>query len=355
MTNASSGTFARNDDVKIVDFSFAISDGITLGDTFHIQDIGTYMDQYALLYARKTTSPRLTHSTTVFMWDGVPGDQYDRKIQLPGIYMCSIERAGYPYVFTQLGTTLICSVFDGTGFREVGRLKNTVVSANNNIPKTRVGIDGDFFVLLATSPGNSVATAPLYWNPATGDFFFAFGAANGTDPYLSILFAQNPSSPYDVRRYVAFNSSSGTATGYFQKFTLEGSPWWGTKKYSSNFLAVPYDKDIYGGEMARIQINRIELSYNAPPDKADDEIALTLTTKDEYEFETYTAQTATVKSTTAASTNAQVYDKRAILELGATATELAIDLTVTVSNSSNTWAPIIRRIIIDYEAIELEN
>src|SRR6185312_1769073 len=101
---------------------------IVLGDTFDIQDIGVYQDRYALLFCRKTAAPMFVANTVVFLWDGVPGDKYDQKYILPGTYKCCIEREGVVYAFTQIGTTLVCHAFNGTGFVEIGRIANIVVS-----------------------------------------------------------------------------------------------------------------------------------------------------------------------------------------------------------------------------------
>lgn len=349
VVDASSGAFTRRDEVKIVLPDFSIINGIELGDTFDIQDIATYQDRYALLFTRKTTSPKLSRNTMVFLWNVVAGDSYDQKVPLKGIYKCSIERDGLVYAFTQIGTTLVCYEFNGGNFREIGRLRNVIISEQTTIPKSRIGIEGDFFVLLATCPGNTSSTSPLYWNPTTGESFFLYGAVNSL-PFLALQVAQDPASvTFSYNRYLAYDN--GTIGSLF-KVTLENSDRDGAStKYGSNFIPAPYDPEIHGDDpRGRIKINRVDIEYNAKAPTSSDIISFTLTTKDELESETYNTHTATIKNTTDNSTNAAVEDKRAIVDdVGALATEFAIDLSVTDVTAS--WALIIRRIVIDYEPV----
>jgi hypothetical protein len=347
VTNASSGAFSRSDEVKIVLPDFSIIDGIVLGDTFDIRDIATYQDRYALLFCRKTTSPRLSPNTTVFLWNAVPGDSYDQKYTLKGTYKCHIERDGSVYVFTQVATTLVCYVFEGGGFREVGRIRNIIVSIDLNVPKTRIAVEGEFFVLLASCPGNTTANVPFYWNPATGESFFLLRSPDNV-PFRSILIAQDGSTAA-YKRYLSYQLSNGTGTLYSVSLeadtTLEAD-------YKSNLIPAPVVKDIHD-QIGRMKIKNIEIEFNAKPPDSNDKLDITLTTKDERESETYTAQTATVKTTTATSTNAKVDNKRAIIELGANATEFGIDVSATVATP--TWGLVIRRIIVNYEPIALQN
>lgn len=346
VTNASSGAFSRSDEVKIVLPDFSIIDGIVLGDTFDIRDIASYQDRYALLFTRKTTSPRLSPHTTVFLWNAVAGDSYDEKYSLEGSYRCSIEKNGAVFAFAQLGTTLVCHMFTGGGFREIGRIRNIVVSSELNIPKTRIAIEDDFFVILATCPGSTSAAAPFYWNPFTGESFFLLRALDSL-PFKSILIARDPSTAV-AKRYISRDFSS---TGFLYSISLESETTL-EADYKSNFIPAPVVEDIHHGT-GRMQIANIEIEFNAKPPGASDKLDITLTTKDDRESETYTQQTATVKSTTGASTNAKVDDKRAIIELGANATEFAIDIAATVVTSS--WGCVIRRIIVNYQPIALQS
>lgn len=349
VSDSSSGAFTRNDVVDIVKPDFSIISGITLGDTFNILDIQNFQDRYALLFTSKTNSPRLISSTTVFMWNGQPGDTYDQKFVLKGIYKCSVEKDGNVFVFTQVGTTLVCFIFDDGGFQEIARVRNIVVSENLHIPKTRISVEGDFFVILATSSDNTTNTAPFYWNPFNGDSFFIVKAIASV-PYRSILIAQDPtSSVFAYDRYVAFRNSNGD--GQIRKIGMESS----TKAdlgadYKSNFIPAPIVKKIHD-DMGRMQINHIDVEYSVKPPSVDDIIALTLTTKDEHVSETYTTLSASIKNTTANSTNARVGDKRAYIKVGARCTEFAIDLAGTIATDS--WNLIIRRIVLDVDPIAL--
>lgn len=349
--DSSSGAFSRRDVVKVVKPDFSVETGITLGDTFDIMDPATFEDRYVLLFARKTTSPRLQRNTIVFVWNGVIGDSYDQKLTLRGTYKCSIERDGILYAFTQVGTTLVCHAFNGGAFTEVGRIRNIIVSENTTIPKSRIAVEGDYFVLAATSSGNTTTTSPLYWNPASGEAFFLCGDIVNTQPIAALLVAQDPTT-FAYKRYFSLFDSP---IGYLLSIEIEGTARAGTHKYKSNFIPAPKVKGIHDdAPMGRIQINHIEIEYAAKPTASTDALAVSLITKDEYDTETYTTQTATVKSTTAASTNAKVDDKRAIIELGANATEFEIDLTATVVVGS-AWNSIIRRIIVDCDPIALQS
>lgn len=346
VTDSSSGAFTRSDAVRIVLPDFSIIAGISLGDAFDILDMGNFMDRYALLYARPSVSPRLQRNTFVFVWNAVAGDSYDQKVLLRGVYKCQIERDGIPYVFTQIGNTVVCYAFDGSAFREIGRIKNVIISENTLIPKSRIGIEGDFFVLLATSPGNTTSTAPLYWNPSTGESFFLVGSVASL-PYRCMLIAQVPTNTFAYERYFGYQSAGSVGTIY--KLELENAARDGINPaYKSNFIPCTPVKGVHE-DLGRWQIEHVEIEYSVKPPSSSDSIAFTLTTKDEHESETYTQATATIKNTSANSTNAQVTDKRAIIKVGAKATEFAIDLTPTVATTS--WALIIRRIVVVYQPI----
>lgn len=346
ISDSSSGAFTRSDAVKLVLPDFSIIAGITLGDAFDILDFGNFMDRYALIYTRPSVSPRLQRNTIVFVWNAVAGDSYDQKVVLRGVYKCQIEKDGIPHVFTQVGNTVICYAFNGESFREVGSIKNVIISENTLIPKSRIGIEGDFFVLLATSPGNTTNTAPLYWNPATRDSFFLVGALASL-PFRCMLIAQVPSNTFAYERYLGYQSAGSVGTIY--KLTLENSDRAGiSPEYKSNFIPCTPVKGIHE-DAGRWQIDRVEIEYSEKPPSSSDIIGFTLTTKDEHESETYTQTTATIKNTTANSTSAKVTDKRAIITVGAKATEFAIDLAITPATAS--WNLIIRRIVVYYQPI----
>jgi hypothetical protein len=515
--DSSQGSGKPRDRVKLVQTDFSVIDGFAIGTSdFDIQDMADHQARFALLFARKTTSgssaPNLSKETTVFLWDVVPGDSYDLKTTLPGTYCCSINKNGFVYAFTQIGTTLVCSAFDGTGFREVGRIANVSVDVSTLlIPRTRITLEGDFFVLLASSPGNTLAS-PLYWNPSNGEAFFLLSPID-SQPFTSLAFALNSAQSYT--RYFGYSGTNGigalykctleansgnefTSDGYdasnqdgsfvlpgpsdtmsraAQSFTAkggkllsasfylekEGSPtgtmvaklyahsgtfgsggiptgsalatsdtidistlttnfgmvkftfsgtnqiqlsvaqhyfvsfeyaagnssnrphvgydnsspthpgnsaifdsatWTATTQdiifliaeglpasagYKSNIIAVP---PAAGDPTGRGQIKRLEILYDSPPPTADDSIVVTMTTKDQYETNTFTDQTATIKDTTAHSTNANIDSTRAIIQLGAKATDFEIDLSVTATTP--TWNPIIRDIVVVYDPIALQ-
>lgn len=518
--DASQGSGKPRDTVLLIKPDFSTAAGFLLANSdYDIEDIADYQARYALLFARKTTSdaslPNLSNETTVFLWDIVPGDSYTSKFSLPGIYKCSIVKNGFVYAFTQLGSTLICSAFDGTEFKEIGRIRNVIVGADLLIPKTRIGMEGDFFVLLASSSGND-DTAPLYWNPSTGDSFFLTSTIDG-QPFLSLAYALDPSANVYARYFSSQTSggangilytnvlegSAGTEfiadsydeanqDGFFvlpgnsddtsraaQSFTAkggtldrasfylakEGSPTgtmvaklyahsgtfgsggvptgsplatsdtldisalttdfamvefpfsganqiqlaegthycisfeygagnasnrpdvgfdssvpthagnaaifassaWvaetsdlifsvierilSTASYKSNPIPIPSNKETTD-IIARAQIERIELLFNEPPPTSDDSIMVTLITKDEYDSETYASQTAIVKDTAAHSTSANLDGKRAIIQLGAYATEFEIDIAVTLASAD--WNLVIRDIVIVYEPTALQ-
>lgn len=518
--DSSQGANLPRDRVHIVNSDFSITKNafsIGSGD-YDMIDIADYQARYALLFARKTTSgsagPNLTHDTTVFLWDVVAGDSYDLKISLPGQYQCSITQGGVLYVFSQVGTALVCSYFTGTGFKEVRSINGITAASQLSVPKTRIAVEGNFFVILAYAP-NSFIT-PFYWNPSTGESFFAKHAIDN-QPFQSVLTALDLNSNYV--RYLAYNSVEGNGTLYSleleddagdqflsdiyndsnqngdfvlpgpsddtsraaQSFTAKGGKLVGASfylakdgsptgtmvaklyahsgtfgsggvptgsplatsgtvdistltgdfasieftftgsnqiqltpaanyfisfeyaagnssnrpkvgndtttpthpgnaaifvasawtaetadlifsvieqlpsngTYNSNQIASPLISGVQEeGDFGRILIGHIEIEFNAPPPTENDSITLTLTTKDEFESETYTTQTATVLDTTAHSTNARVDTKRAIILLGANATEIAIDVDVVAATSS--WNPIIRRIVVVYQPIALQ-
>ena len=351
VTDASSGSFSRNDMVKIVNSDFSLTDGITLGDTYHILDIGNFQDRAALLFAQKTTGPRLSPNTTVFMWDAVPGDQYDQKFHLKGTYAGSAIMDDVLHVFTQVGPNVLCYAFTGAGFRKVGMLQNIVISKRTGVPKSRVSVDGDYFVLLATSSGNTTTTQPLYWNPYAGDSFFMLNAIASL-PFYALCIATDPSTN-TVQRYLSYQNSG--SVGFLYKLTMENSTKTdGGASYKSNSIGAPVIKGVHDMmPMGRMQINFVEVEYSTPPPSSSDAIALSLITKDVYESDSYATATATAKNTDANSTDAEVHDTRAIMQVGANATEFEIDLAVTVTTTS--WALIIRRIIVDYEPIALQD
>lgn len=350
VVDASSGAFTRRDKVHIVLPDFSMIDGITLGDTFDIEDVGNYQDRYALLFTHKTTSPRIIDKTTVFMWNGVAGDSYDQKFILEGVFRCSHDDSGAVFAFTQAGTTLICSVFEGGGFRELGRLRNVTVQRGNlTIPGTQVDREGDYFVFVAQSSGNTSAATILYWNPFTGDSFFLTDAIASL-AFLGLRIARSPSGTFLPKRYLGYKDSSDI--GQLYSVTLEDT----TKNsvgsdYKSNSIPAPIIRGFHDGGMGRMNIVKVEIEYNEKAPSSSDSIGFTLTTKDEHESETFNTDTATIKDTTANSTDANVTDKRAIIKLGRKATEFAIDLSVTVATTS--WDLIIRRVVVYYEPIAI--
>lgn len=332
--------------VRIVAADFSVSAGIDLGGAWNILDNRNYNDRYAALFAYPSESGRVVKETTCFLWNGVTGSSWDYKTTLKGKYCTSIVKDGVLYAFTQLGQTLVCSRLNGSSFEEVNRLKNTVVSTALGIPKTRIATDGDFFIILASSSGNTTAESPLYWNPVTGESFY-LEKAIATLAYKSVLTAIDNNN--STVRYLSYQNSG--AVGFLYKVTLENS----TKadmgaQYKSNFIPVPIDKIHGDAPMGRGKINRIDIEYNTKAPNVNNIIALTLTTKDDNVSETYSTFTATVKSTTANSTRAAVEEKRAIINnVGVLATEFALDLAVTVATTS--WDLIIRRIVIDYTPV----
>jgi hypothetical protein len=355
ITDSSSGSFTRSDAVNIVKPDFSIISGISLGDTYDIQDLNTFQDNLVLIFCRPSISPRRLNSTIVFLWDGVPGDSYDQKLYLKGTYKCSIEKNGVIFTFTQVGSTLYCYEFDGSGFREVGKMRNFIVSENTGIPKSRIGVEGDFFVILGTCPGTTDHTAPFYWNPLTGNSFILVDAV-ASAPFVALLWAQNPSASAPVyNRYLAHLSSTGTGNLYTFSLENTSSDVIGSA-YKSNVIPAPVVKGIHEDDMGRMQIERIEIEYNTPPPTSDESIAFTLTTKDEHISETYTDTTATIKDTTARSTNAKVTSKRAIIDVGQKATEFSVSLSTayaTIDANATGWGLIIRRIVIYYQPIAL--
>jgi hypothetical protein len=210
-TNASSGAFARSDEILIVNPDFSVEQGITLGDTWDIRGVENYLDRYVLIFAQKTTSPRLSPFTTVFLWDGSVGSTYEQKFTLEGLYRTSIVKDTTTYVFTQLGTTVVCYYFSGGGFVELGRIKNTVIGGVSSIPKSKVTTDGDYFVLLASSSGLTARTAPLYWKPATGEAFYLTKEIKDRN-FETLAIAQKPaSSTFEQKRFFSFtDSGNGT-------------------------------------------------------------------------------------------------------------------------------------------------
>jgi hypothetical protein len=351
VTDASSGAFSRNDKVTIVNSDFSFTDGITLGDTFHILDIGNFQDRYALLFTQKTTSPLLSTSTIVFMWDAVPGDQYDQKFRLQGTYACSVVKDDILHVFTQVGPNVLCYAFTGAGFKKIALMQNVTISKQTGIPKSRVSVDGDFFVLLATSGGNTNGTQPFYWNPYTGEGFFLVNTPDSASPFIAVCIANDPNSN-TVQRYLSYQNTG--SVGFVYKVTMENSTRTdGGASYKSNSIGAPVVKGVNDMmPMGRMQINYVEVEYSAPPPSSSDSIALSLVTKDAYESDSFSTVTATAKDTDANSTNANIHPTRAIMQVGASATEFEIDLAVTVSTTS--WAVIIRRIVVDYDPIALQ-
>ena len=348
--DSSGGSLTRRDLVKVVASDYSMTTGFTLGDSFDAQDIGIFQERSVLIFCQNTTSPRLQRSTIVFVWDGVPGNPYDQKITLRGMYRCSIERDGIVYVFTQVGTTLVCYAYDGTGFKEIGSITNTVVSTIG-IPKSRIAIEENFFVILASAPGNVSATVPLYWNPGTGEAFFLTGPVNGSFAIKNILIAQDTTGAY--ARYGSFLDTGGTPFGYLVSFPIDGTTRLGNAAYKSNLIPAPEVKGVHDNmPMGRMSINHIEIEYNAPPPTSSDAIVVSLITRDAFEADDYETDTGTVKDTTANSTNAAVDDTRAIIQIGRDATELEIDLAVTLATSS--WDLVIKRIIVDFEPIALQ-
>jgi hypothetical protein len=102
-----------------------------------------------------------------------------------------------------------------------------------------------------------------------------------------------------------------------------------------------------------MQINRIIVEYNTSPPAVTDVFTLILSTKDEMVSETIRTQTATIKDTTANSTSANVGATRTIIDFSAKATEFEIELSL--SKTTATYFPVIRRIIVEYQPISLNN
>lgn len=357
VTDSSAGVLGSRDLVRIVLPDWSVIAGISLSVIYDIQDIGVHQDRLVLLFARISTSPRTLNNTHVFLWNGVAGDAYDEHTTIKGLYKCHAEREGIIHVFTQVGSTLICSAFNGNSFREVGRIRNIIVSEQSPVPKTRVGVEGDYFVLNASSSGNNTAACPFYWNPYTGDSFFMLNEFNGSFPYRAILITQDTiNSPYPHLRYFSAYDTGGSGTGYLVRLAIESTTKGGVPKYKSNWIPAPvFAKDLHkDASMGRMEIERIDIEFNTPPPSSSDIITATLTYKDELTNETYSTYVGTIKNTTANSTNARVDAKRAIIDnIGAVATEFMIDLALTVSTTS--WDLIIRRIVVTYKPIALQN
>lgn len=340
VTNGNSTQFASNQ-IKIVLPDFSVVDGITFEDDIDIVGIESYRNRYALLFARKTESPKVSRHTIAYLWNAVVGDPYDEMYTISGDFLCSAIKDDVVYAFTSLGTTLVCYVFTGAGFQEIGRINNIVIAPQNGPNrKLMVSQEKDFFVFCAATP-DSVDTHPFYWNPRTGEAFFLAGEDAGS--YHGALVAYDGQ---DTKRAFLYEDD-------IVLHTLESATKAASADYDSNFIPAPRVEGIHDDmPMGRMLIKSVTIDYSAPPPSADDIIAFTLTTKDEYESETYGTQTATVKNTTANSTNARVGTTRAILPIGAKATEFAVDLNVTAATAS--WDLIIRRIVIDYEPIALQ-
>ena len=357
LVTASSGLLTARDEVKIIKSDWSVEDGITLPG-YSVRGFGTHAGRFALIFTQKTTadaaSPKTQNSTSVFLWSPVSGGAYDEQYEIEGVYRTSIIYKSLCHVFTQSGNDIICSVYTGAGFREVRRIKNTTIDAVILSPRNRVSIEGDFFVLLARSNGNTTAARPLYWNPYTNDSFFLVGWPDDF-PYKGILVTQDPSDG-SYLRYLSILNSSGF--GVIYKTTIESS----TKSdigalYKSNRIPAPFfnksgqpHQDMPFG---RMKINKIEVEYSVLPPSVNDIITLSLVTKDEYETESYTTSTSIIKNTTANSTKARVGTKRTVCDIGAICTDFEIGLEVDVSTTS--WDLIIRRIIIDYDPISIQS
>lgn len=304
-----------------------------------IKDFNNFADQYMVVFFENTlsTSSIVYGQTDWVLWNGVDTN-YEFKKTLRGKYRCSITRDNTIYAFTQLGTTVVCWQFTGNDFREFGRISNLIISTELPNPKMRVSLEKDFFVLMATSPGNISAESPFYWNPQTGENFFL---AEQTTDALGLMITQQSDGAY--QRYIS--SVSGSADSVLQKITLENSTRFSDGKYKSGIIPITDEK----GNPARGKIKRVILEYNDAPASVSDRINFTFNTKDETEQETLTTNTAIIKDTTENSTNANVTDKRAIMDFNPYATEFDISLTTDFTTGSY-WL-IIRRIVIEYDLV----
>lgn len=307
-----------------------------------ISDYNNYRDNYILIFFEigGSTIP-LYKKTDFVVWNGVD-DNYELRSSIQGKFKCSIVKNNTVYVFTQLDSTLVCWEFTGTTFREVSRIQNVIVSTTITNPKMRISSEKDFFVLMATSPGNVTKISPFYWNPFTGDNFFLFEQAQDT---LGVLISEQSDSKY--QRYLAYFDATD---GKLQKITLENSNRFDTANYKSGLISALAPK---GEALGRMSISRIVLEYNTPPPAITDAFTLVLKTKDELVSETVRTQTAVIKDTTGNSTSANVGATRAIIDFKANATEFEIDLSL--SKTTATYFPVIRRIIVEYAPINLNN
>lgn len=350
--NAASGAFTPANQVKVyktelADWSDLTEEvGIDLGIFFDIRGIENYQDIYNVLFARVTVSPRLLESTTVFLWDGVVGNTWDRKMTLEGVYLASAVRDGVVYAFTMKNRKIICSYFTGDGFRRLGEIWDAAVwDAGTAIPKARVAVFHDWFVLAAQSHAEGVSgeLGLLFWNPASGDNFFIprdgiVAAAAGIDSShrSTLFFSDNPSGSNGSLLQFEPDASSKSGTGY----------------YSTNITPAPAEK---GEEKGKISIRRIDVEYDDAPPGASDQIEVKLTTKDAEKSKAFSSFTATIKSNTALSTKAVVEAARAIIRPNdlRPATEFMLEMTVT--NATGTWDPFIRRVVVDYEPVSVKS
>ena len=333
----SDDTYIRN-----LDSGFALSalaDSFRLifaNATYPILDFNIFADQYVVVFFEsRTRTPSVFGRTDWILWNGEDAN-YEFRKTLRGKYKCSIVRDNTIYAFTQLGTTVICWQFTGNDFREYGRIYNVVISTELSNPKTRVALEKDFFVLMATSPTNITKESPFYWNPVTGDNFFMVEQSGDG---LAIMITQQSDGTY--QRYISVANGS---TYELQKIVLESTGRLNSAEYKSGIIPIPE---------GRGKINRVIVEFNEAPTTVSDRIDFSLKTKDESETETITTNSAIIKDTTGNSTNAIVGTKRAIMNFKPFCTEFEIELSLTKITAAY-WL-IIRRIVVEYDIIMPKN
>lgn len=340
--NASAGAQQPNNEVKVVEEDWTVSTGINLGDFWDIKGIENYIDKYNLLFATIETSPRLVQSTTVFVWDGVIGNTHDYTINLEGAFRCSIVKNNIPYVFTRKNRKILCYSFNGFNFVKEGELQDIRVKEYTSINKSYIAVMGDYFVITAVLE-TSNSEGLLFWNIQTKNSFFI--------PITGLVAVYSGKDTSGIEK-LYYSTYTNPTTGTLAKLEFDETSKIGTAQYKTNIIPIPPLKN---DEKGKAQIKKITVEWNTKPPSSSDIISLTLTSRDDEDTETDSTFTATMKNTTANSTNAVIETKRGIIMPSGVNPLTQFEISLDITNATGSWDLIIRRIIVEYDNVAIKN
>jgi len=336
-----------------------ISTAFTKSSYVEINSVGyryikNVFDRY-LAVAGTESSSLGTNDWRMDIFDGISTLPIYR-IPIPGTFIGAQTHKGNYYIFYIDNFDLVCSTLSSFTLNEIGRIRNcrfpvTISTIDQKINhKSAVSVFEDYFTILVnySSSDTNGNQCIVHWNVQTGENAIVY--TNNTNAPCMIYSGADTAGR--MNHFVGLTDVTD-----IYRLIPYGTTYQTSARYQSNFKDIPIvdkNNNPISKTQGRGKINRVDVIYNTPPPTSSDSITLTIKYQDELTSGTYGTYTGVIKDTTANSTNAVVNPTRAILpNVGITCSEFSI--LFDVASSTTSWGAVVKKVVVDFEPISLQN